>query len=119
MIEKDLNRPWGKFFTFVKNQKCTLKLLYIQPKKRLSLQSHEKRKEYWYVIHGKIIAEIGYNLNSTKKFILNKGQEFKIEKGMIHRLENIGQEEAIVLEISKGWFDENDIRRHQDDYERI
>jgi len=118
MIEKDLNRPWGKFFTFIKNQKCTVKLIHIQPKQRLSLQSHEKRKEYWYIIQGLIRAEIGYNIHSTKHFILHHGQEFKIEKGIIHRLANIGDQEAIILEISKGWFDENDIRRFQDDYHR-
>ncbi len=76
ICEKDVDRPWGGFYKFMpkdlrryvdlffinhKEQFLTggkvdrdPKVLFIEPRKRLSWQYHESRREYWYVISGPV-----------------------------------------------------------------
>ena len=105
-------RPWGKFERFTLNEACTVKLVYLDGGKRLSLQYHNKRTEFWKVIKGPVKVQIG---NETKT--LQTGESTEIPKKAIHRLIGAGTD-AIILEISTGEFDESDIVRIEDDYKR-
>ena len=49
--------------------------------------------------------------------MLQPGETITIPKGAIHRLAGAGTD-TIILEISTGSFDENDIVRLEDDYAR-
>lgn len=126
------SRPWGHFERFTLNEKCTVKLIYVKSNKRLSLQYHNKRNEFWKVVKGPVKLQIGNNSNgyddkkisstsysssSTTK-ILNTGDTITIPARTIHRLIGITDSEAIILEISTGEFDESDIVRLEDDYSR-
>ena len=104
-------RPWGSFELFTLNEKSTVKLVNVNGGKRLSLQYHSKRSEFWKVVVGKIEVV----LNSAK-IILKKGETITIPVGAIHRITGI--EDSIVLEISFGEFDEKDIVRLDDDFGR-
>ena len=105
-------RPWGSFEKFNENERCTVKLLYIKPDSRLSLQYHNKRKEFWKIVKGSAKVEV-----QNEKSSLKEGDDIIIPPGARHRIQasNIG---CIVLEISYGSFDENDIVRIEDDYDR-
>ena len=105
-------RPWGKFEQFTKNEPCTVKLIYLDPDKRLSLQYHNNRSEFWKVIIGPIKVQLA---GETK--ILKEGESILIPKKAVHRLIGAGSA-AVVLEISTGDFDEADIVRLEDDYRR-
>ena len=105
-------RPWGRFEKFVENQKCTVKLLHLNPRSQTSLQFHHKREEWWKLIKGSISVE----LDSEKK-ILNENDTIHIPKGSKHRVINLGAP-STILEISFGEFDENDIVRIKDIYNR-
>ena len=106
-------RPWGEFEQFTHGEPTTIKILTIQPGESLSLQYHNKRSEYWKVIFGwgKITVEDTVH-NATE------GDEFLINKGEKHRIET-DSSKIKVLEISFGDFDENDIVRIEDKYNRI
>lgn len=104
-------RPWGSFELFTLNEKSTVKLVNVSSGKRLSLQYHSKRSEFWKVVVGKIEVM----LNSTK-IILKKGETITIPVGAIHRITGI--EDSTILEISFGEFNENDIVRLEDDFGR-
>jgi len=104
-------RPWGSFELFTLNEKSTVKLVNVNSGKRLSLQYHSKRSEFWKVVMGKIEVV----LNSAK-IILKKGETITIPVGAIHRITGI--EDSIVLEISFGEFNEKDIVRLDDDFGR-
>ena len=106
-------RPWGEFEQFTHGEPTTIKILTIQPGESLSLQYHNKRSEYWKVIFGwgKITVEDTVH-NATE------GDEFLINKGEKHRIET-DNSKIKVLEISFGDFDENDIVRIEDKYNRI
>lgn len=106
-------RPWGKFERFTLNEPSTVKLIYVNPGQRLSLQYHIKRSEFWKIVSGPVMVEI----EGIQK-ILNTGDTISIPCRSSHRLQGL-QDQAIILEISFGEFDELDIIRLQDDYNRV
>ena len=108
-----VNKPWGKFEQFTHNEVSTVKILTVNPEKRLSLQSHNNREELWIALDDGVIAEV----NGVKN-CLNKGDKVFISKGSKHRLSSTNKE-VRVLEVSYGDFDENDIIRYEDDFGRI
>lgn len=106
-------RPWGYFRQFCENMSVTVKILVIKPKEMLSLQSHAKREEFWRVIAGQGVAQIGY-----KQRELKIGDELIVSLGVKHRL-MAGPTGLEVLEISSGEFTEDDIIRYKDKYYRV
>lgn len=107
-----MKKPWGNFQQFTLNQKSTVKILKILPKRKLSLQKHHKRNEFWKVIKGNCIILIGKDEYRAKE-----GDEFFIPKKTEHRIIG-GDMTSEVLEISFGTFDEEDIIRLEDVYGR-
>lgn len=106
-------RPWGNFRTFTSNTESTVKLISVEPNQALSLQSHFKREEFWWVIAGTGTIEID-GVASTAK----TGDEFMVPKESKHRI-TAGPDGIQILEIAFGTFDENDIVRYEDRYGRI
>jgi mannose-6-phosphate isomerase len=107
------SRPWGKFEKFHENKSCTVKLIYVNANSRLSLQYHKKRSEFWKVIKGSAMVEI-----DEKTIILEEGETITIPRQARHRV-LARESECIILEIAYGRFDENDIVRIEDDYQRV
>lgn len=105
------SRPWGVFEVFTCNEESTVKLLHVKKAKRLSLQFHQMRSEVWRVISGEVRATLNDSV-----ITLREGDTINIPVGAIHRLEGI--EDSTVLEISFGEFNEKDIVRLEDDYDR-
>lgn len=106
-------KPWGKFEQFTLNEKSTVKLIYINPEQRTSLQTHKNRSETWCVVRGQCQVIVG-----DLKMNLYENGIVHIPVGMPHRIIGL-DERAVILEIAFGEFDEADIVRIQDDYERI
>ncbi len=109
VVEK---RPWGHFERFTLNEPVTVKLVYLEGDKRLSLQYHNNRSEFWKVVKGPVRVQLD---GDTR--LLQTGDTTLIPAKSQHRLEGAGVD-AIILEISLGNFDESDIVRIQDDYKR-
>ena len=108
------NRPWGRFERYTLNEPSTVKLIYVEGGKRLSLQYHHNRSEFWKVVKGPVKVKAG---NDVK--VMQTGDIITIPKKTVHRLIGLkGQSQAIILEISFGRFDESDIVRLEDDYQR-
>jgi mannose-6-phosphate isomerase len=106
-------RPWGRFEKFHENKPCTIKLIYINANSRLSLQYHKKRSEFWKVIKGTAILEL-----DGKAIMLREGETVTIPRQAKHRVGAL-ESECMILEIAYGRFDENDIVRLEDDYQRV
>lgn len=109
---KEVKRPWGNFKQFALNKKCTVKILEVKPKQKLSLQKHKKRIEEWHFLTD------GYaKIGMTKPKKIKAGQTIKIPKQKPHRL--LAKNKKVkVLEISYGEFDEKDEIRLEDKYGR-
>lgn len=116
MIKKfqpfQVERPWGYFRQFCENTPATVKILVIKPNEMLSLQSHAKREEFWRVIAGQGVAQIG-----DKQREIKVGDEVIVPLGAKHRL-MAGALGLEFMEISFGEFDENDIIIYEDKYGR-
>jgi mannose-6-phosphate isomerase-like protein (cupin superfamily) len=108
---KVVKKPWGNFKQFTLNEISTVKILTVKPKQMLSLQKHKKRNEVWY-----FLTEGWVQINDKKKK-MKKGETVKIRNGMEHRLFS-KRKTVEVLEISFGKFDEKDIVRLEDKYNR-
>lgn len=106
------DRPWGKFEKFHENKPCTVKLIYVNPNSRLSLQYHNNRSEFWKVVFGTAYMQL-----DDSSLVLKEGQTVEIPNKGRHRVE-AKETKCVILEISYGIFDENDIVRLEDDYQR-
>lgn len=107
-------RPWGSYEIIGEGKDYKVKKIIVEPKKRLSLQSHNHRSENWVVIQGK--AKVTLNNN---EYILKKGEAFFIPKKAKHRLENTGDILLKVIEVQNGdYLGEDDITRYEDDFNR-
>lgn len=107
-------RPWGSFEQFVHNEAVTVKIITVSPHQRLSLQRHTQRDEFWQVIDGPADIEVGGEATSVLT-----GERAWIPRGCTHRLGNSGTATVRILEIAFGHFDEEDIERLDDDYDRV
>lgn len=106
------NKPWGSFTSFIKNGACTVKLLNIVKGELLSLQYHKSRDEFWKVISGRPKIIIGQD-----EFEAHEGDEFNIPAMTKHRI-IADYNDVVILEIATGDFDEDDIVRLEDKYDR-
>ena len=109
-------KPWGNHCVlFIDQNRCLVKKLVIKPKQRMSYQSHELRNEHWIIICGTASVQLGENNIS-----MNKNDYIYIPSGKKHRIENLGSDDLIMIEVQTGdGFFENDIKRYEDDYNRI
>jgi mannose-6-phosphate isomerase len=106
------NRPWGEFVQFTKNSPSTVKIITVKPHEATSLQKHNKRDEFWYIISGNGFITIGEN-----KIEVQINSEYFVPRETCHRIEG-GDTSLVLLEVSTGEFDENDIERIEDRYNR-
>lgn len=105
-------RPWGNFERFTLNEKTTVKIINVSAGEETSLQTHKRRSEFWKVLDGSGIFVIGEVEKEGKR-----GDEFFVEKENKHQIKG-GEGGVSLLEISFGEFDENDIERISDKYNR-
>lgn len=110
-------RPWGRFKNLLDTPYTKVKLIEVDPGKRLSYQSHEKRRESWTVVKGS--ARVTLN---DKAIDLKVGEHIDIPQGSKHRLENLSSKAGEILSVIEAqtgtYFGEDDIRRYEDDWGR-
>ena len=109
---KKEDRPWGNFERFTLNEKTTVKIITVHAGEAISLQTHEHRDEFWRVIKGSGVIQIGEEVHAA-----DEGSMFFSPRHATHRVEG-GPEGFTMLEIAFGDFDENDITRLEDKYGR-
>jgi mannose-6-phosphate isomerase-like protein (cupin superfamily) len=110
----DSNRPWGYYVVLANEQDHKIKRIVVLPGKRISLQRHKHRSEHWHMINGTAKVTLD-NENIT----LTSGESLDIPQGSIHRIENTGTGEVVIIEVQRGdYFGEDDIERFEDDFGR-
>jgi mannose-1-phosphate guanylyltransferase/mannose-1-phosphate guanylyltransferase/mannose-6-phosphate isomerase len=106
-------RPWGHYEILEERQNYKAKYICVNPKEKLSYQSHTKRAEHWFIISG--TAEVTVN---DKKFLVKPGDSVDIKIGEKHRIES-GDLVVEFIEVQTGtYFGEDDITRYEDAYGR-
>ncbi len=108
-------RPWGTYTVLLNGTDHKVKEITVLPGQRLSLQRHQKREEHWFIHRG----EAKVTINGVPH-ILSVGQYIDIPRQCMHRIENIGKDSLVFIEIQTGdYFGEDDIERFEDDHGRI
>lgn len=109
-------RPWGFYKTTVMNDYFQSKVISVNPKSQLSLQSHNHREEHWIIAHGKGTAQLDDSIIEV-----HCGSSIFIPKGAKHRLTNTDDKESLIItEVQIGdYFGEDDIIRYEDMYGRV
>ena len=109
-------RPWGFYKTTVMNDYFQSKVISVNPKSQLSLQSHKHREEHWIVAHGTGTVQLDESIVEV-----HCGSSIFIPKGCKHRLTNTDDKENLIItEVQIGdYFGEDDIIRYEDIYGRV
>jgi mannose-6-phosphate isomerase-like protein (cupin superfamily) len=108
------DRPWGYYLVLHEEDGYKVKQFVVRPGSRLSLQRHKRRSEHWQVVRGEAIVTRG-----KETLNLLPGGSIDIPVGALHRVESVGKENLVVIEVQMGeYVGEDDIERFEDDYGR-
>jgi len=106
------HRPWGSFTRLAFNELCTVKLIEVSAGEALSLQYHHHRDELWMAL------DDGLEIQIDDVATLSKAGEFYlVPKGATHRV-TAHATAGRFIEVAYGEFDEHDIVRLEDRYQR-
>jgi mannose-1-phosphate guanylyltransferase len=107
-------RPWGTYEVLVDSEGYKVKRIIVKPGQRLSLQKHFHRNEHWVVVSGTAMVTV-----DDDKFELRENESTYIKMGQVHRLENQGSVDLVMVEVQVGEYTgEDDIVRIEDSYSR-
>ena len=113
-IHVTAHRPWGTYTILDESEGYKVKRIVVKPGKRLSLQKHHHRSEHWIVVSGTAVVTRG-----TDTYTVNANESTYIPMGEVHRLENVGKIDLVMIEAQVGeYVGEDDIIRIEDDFKR-
>jgi mannose-1-phosphate guanylyltransferase len=113
-IHLTAHRPWGTYTVLEDTPGYKIKRIVVRPGKRLSLQKHFHRNEHWIVVSGTATVTVGENT-----FLVRPNESTYIKMGELHRLENTGKIDLVLIEAQVGEYTgEDDIIRIDDDFKR-
>ena len=108
-------RPWGGYQVLETAPDHSVKVIDIDPGKRLSLQRHARRSEHWVVVSGQ--ARV---VREEEEILLGAGESVDIPLQAKHRIGNPGTVPLVFIEVQFGdYFGEDDIERFEDDFGRV
>ena len=114
LLDHDV-RPWGTYTVVDEGPVHKVKRIVVAPGMRLSYQVHSRRSEHWFVIQGSGIATI-----DGAEVDVRHGVTVDVPTGVAHRIENVGADELVFIEVQHGdYFGEDDIIRLEDDFGRV
>lgn len=107
-------RPWGSYTVVDEGIGHKVKRILVRAGRRLSYQRHAHRAEHWFVVRG-----IGLVTLDGTRVVVHAGATVDVAIGVAHRIENVGDDDLVFIEVQHGEsFAEDDIVRLEDDYGR-
>ena len=107
-------RPWGFYLVLYEEERCKVKRFLMRPGKRLSHQRHRHRAEHWYLVRGEAVVT-----REGETIRMEASHSLDIPRGAVHRIENVGREDVVFIEVQTGsYVGEDDIERLEDDFGR-
>lgn len=110
---KLIERPWGNYREYARNEPCTVWIVEMKPGEEGSLQSHENFDELWTMLTDGAEVQVGDEIFKAKT-----GDEFYIPRGTKHRLSNQSQAMIRMFEVAYGEVKDEDKVRYEDKYGR-
>lgn len=113
-VHQLVHRPWGTYEVLVNTEGYKVKRIAVNPGSKLSLQKHFHRNEHWIVVSGTATVTVD---NETS--LVRPNESTYIKMGQLHRLENEGKINLVMIEVQVGEYTgEDDIVRVDDVYGR-
>ncbi len=113
-LHRTVARPWGTYTVIEAGPRFKIKRIVVKPDASLSLQMHHHRSEHWIVVSG--MAKV---VNGEREIFVGTNESTYIPAGHIHRVENPGVLELVMIEVQSGeYLGEDDIVRYEDRYGR-
>jgi mannose-6-phosphate isomerase len=109
-----VDKPWGYELRWGITDRYAGKVLHINKGEALSLQYHDRKDEYQYVVKGVVDIELGGPDGVLKKHRMQAGDTLHITPGTRHRLTAV--EDTDIFEVSTPEID--DVVRLEDRYGR-
>ena len=107
-------RPWGYYLVLMEDRGYKVKQFVVRPGKRLSLQRHARRSEHWFVVRGEALVT-----RDAETLRRAAGESVDIPLGAVHRVESLGPDDLLIVEVQRGaYVGEDDIERLSDDFGR-
>ena len=114
-VHKTVYRPWGYYTVIAEGSGFLTKKIHVNPKQKLSLQSHNHRSEHWVVACGTATV-----IKGEETMTLTTGQSVDIAVGEKHSLQNLSDSDVEIIELQQGSILlEEDIIRYKDMYGRV
>jgi len=109
-----VDKPWGYELRWAITDRYAGKVLHVNKGEALSLQYHERKDEYQYVIRGAVDVELGVEGGELTTRRMTAGDTLHITPGTRHRITAV--EDTDIVEISTPELD--DVVRLEDRYGR-
>jgi mannose-6-phosphate isomerase len=109
-----VDKPWGYELRWGITDRYAGKVLHVKKGEALSLQFHERKDEFQYVVKGAIDIELGGPDGALTTHRLKAGDTLHISPGTRHRLTAV--EDTDIFEVSTPEMD--DVVRLEDRYGR-
>lgn len=107
-------RPWGSWRTLLEAPGYKVKEIDVKPGCRVSLQRHTRCSEDRIVAGGRARVTRGEDTVH-----LGSGESVYLPCGIVHHMENVGEELLRIIEVQIGdYLGEDDIERLEDDWRR-
>jgi mannose-1-phosphate guanylyltransferase len=114
-VHHKVHRPWGTYEVLLDSPLYKIKRIIVKPNSKLSLQKHHHRNEHWIVVSGTATVTI-----ESETLLVRPNESTYIKMGYVHRLENQGKINLVIIEVQVGeYVKEDDIIRLEDIYGRL
>lgn len=109
-----VDKPWGYELHWAVTDRYLGKVLHVKRGEALSLQYHERKDEFLYVVKGAVDIELGSSEGALASRRMGVGDTVHIKPGTRHRI--TGVEDTDIFEVSTPEID--DVVRIEDRYGR-
>lgn len=109
-----IERPWGLYREYARNEPCTVWIVEMEPGQTGSLQSHENFDELWILLTDGGQVQVGDEVRQVRA-----GDEIHIPRHTKHRLTNQGDKLLRMMEVAYGQVSDEDKVRYEDKYGRV
>ncbi|RAV13792.1 mannose-1-phosphate guanylyltransferase/mannose-6-phosphate isomerase [Paenibacillus contaminans] len=100
-------RPWGSYTLLEESGGYKIRRTIVKPGCKLTMQKHYHRNEHWIVLSGTAKVTLG-----DREVIIRPNESTYIPISELHRLENPGKIDLVLIEVQTGeYLSEDDIVR--------
>lgn len=109
-----VERPWGHYREYARNEPCTVWLVEMKPGEAGSLQSHRCFDELWLMLDEGAVVQVGDEVLHPRPY-----DEILIRRGTKHRLSCREADAPVrMFEVMLGEVSDDDKVRYEDEYGR-